>query len=538
MNKRSKNPAILLLFLWLPLLIVAQKPNIVWITCEDMSFHLSCFGSKVVKTPNLDALATDGIRFTNLFSVAGVCAPSRAGIITGMYPISIGAQHMRTLSASQNATRDYPPGFMPYETVPPPSVRCFPEYLRAQGYYCTNNSKEDYQFRAPKTAWDESSPKAHWRNRPVAGQPFFSVFNFTITHESQVWSRNHESLLVDPQRVEVPPIYPDVPEVRKDVARHLSNAIRMDSLAGIIIRELKDAGLYHNAYIFFYSDHGDGLPFYKREVYDRGMRAPLIIKLPANKMAGTTDTQLISFVDLAPTVLSLAGIPIPKHLQGQAFLGPQKAKKDRTYVYGARDRMDSEIDRVRAVRDSRFKYIRNYNTQLPRYQNIGYRLQQPMMVKMLEMKEKGELNAIQMRWFEPGKPAEELYDCLTDPLELNNLAEKPEFAPKLKELRKAMDQWLKKVGDKSDFHEMEMLAQMWPNKIQPITASPAITIGEKTIKITSSTPGASIAYKTGWKDPSWKVYTRPIPITSDSLYVSAHRIGYRPSLVVNRRLRP
>jgi len=513
-----------------------QHPNILWITCEDMSYQLGSFGNKLVKTPHLDQLAAEGTRYTNAFATAGVCAPSRSAIITGMYQQSIGTQHMRTLAASVAATDAYPPGFKGYSAVLPDYVKCFPEYLRAAGYYCTNNSKEDYQFEAPPTAWDESSTRAHWRNRPDKNQPFFAVFNFTITHESQVWMRAKEPLLVKPEDVTVPPYYPDTPEVRLDIARHLSNAMVMDQQAGKILEQLREDGLADNTIVFFFSDHGDGLPYVKREITQRGLRVPFIVKNPFTpaQQRGKIDEQLISFVDLAPTLLSLAHIPIPKHLQGQAFLGEQKAKTPRKFVFAARDRMDSEYDRVRSVHDGRYQYLRNFMPEKPYYQNIQYRLQQPSMQSILKLKEAGQLNATQLRWFNPTKPTEELYDCQNDPYQLTNLAGQPQYQQKIKELRAVHNRWLTQVGDKATQPEMEMVREWWGGKdTPPQTQIPIIAANSSKITLTCATKGASIGYKKHWKEPTWQVYTSPLTLDkADSLYVVAQRIGYQRSKIV------
>ena len=443
------------------------QPNILWITCEDMSPHLGSYGDSQVKTPHLDKLASEGIRYTRAFATAGVCAPSRSAIITGMYQQSIGTQHMRTAKLSANKDA-YPPDYVGYSALVPEAVKCFPEYLRAAGYYCTNNAKEDYQFEAPPTVWDESSRKGHWRNRKNAEQPFFAVFNLMTTHESQVWERANEPLLVDPKNVQVPPYYPDVPEVRKDIARHLSNVMVMDQQAGEILSQLEQDGLSDNTIIFFFSDHGDGLPFVKREIYDRGTRVPLIIKFGKNSESanpfgtkkGIVNDQLVSFVDLAPTVLSLAGCAIPNHLQGQAFLGSAKGTP-RKYIFAARDRMDSEYDRVRSIRDKQFLYLRNYMPEKPYYQNIAYRLQQPMMNVILKMKDQSRLNQQQMLWFRPSKPVEELYDCEADPWQFKNLADDPAYANKLRGLRQVYDEWIKDVGDLSGLPETQMVKNWW-----------------------------------------------------------------------------
>ena len=511
-----------------------KKPNILWITCEDMSLHLSCFGEKEISTPNLDKLASEGIKFTNVYTAAGVCAPSRSAIITGMYPSSIGTDNMRNYNPGKKVDVNAP--VPSYSVVVPSYVKCFSEYLRENGYYCTNNPKEDYQFEAPVTAWDESSTKAHWRNRPE-GKPFFSVFNLFITHESQLWARDKESLLVDPAKVIVPPYYPDVAEVRHDIARNLTNIIRMDQQVGKIIEELKQDGLYDNTIIFFYSDHGDGLPYVKREVLTRGLHIPLIVRFPDNKNAGTIDNELISGVDLAPTVLSLAGIPIPSYMQGQAFLGKEKSKKHRTYIYAARDRMDTEVDRVRAVFDSRYEYLRNYMPEKPYYQNIAYRLQIPMMRKILAMKDSGQLNELQRRWFRPNKPLEELYDTKTDPYEFHNLADDPKYKSVLIKLRAAHEEWMKKVGDRNAIPEKSLIKKMWNGKdTPPVTAQPVIIKKKNGVTISCATKGASIGFKIvkkGVTEPpaSWTVYqSGEINLQQgDKLLVQAQRIGYEPA---------
>ncbi|MEN2283387.1 sulfatase [Algoriphagus sp. SE2] len=506
-----------------------ERPNIVWIVNEDMSpEHLGAYGGTGGKTPVLDQFAKESLKYTNAFSTAGVCAPSRAAIITGAYQTSIGAHNMRTLGMSANALDAYPEGFKSYSTVLPDGMRGFPEYLRMIGYYTTNNSKEDYQFVAPKTMWDESSRNAHWKNRPDPNQPFFSIFNLTISHESQVWARADEPLLVDPDSVTVPPVYPDDSISRHTLARFITNVMRMDTQVGEILQELKDAGLYENTIIFYYSDHGDGMPYFKREIYDRGLKIPLLIKAPFLE-PGSVTNELVSFVDFGPTVLSLAGIKIPLAMQGQAFLGVQKAAP-RKYVYAARDRMDSEVDRVRAVSDGRFKYIRNYMINKPNYQNIRYRLNNPLMVHLLELHEQGKLTPEQERWFDETKPKEELYDTQVDPWEFNNLAGNPEYDVKLEEMRKAHLDWVNYYGDLGVKDEMEMVREWWGGKDVPPITEPAIILYEDgLVALRSPTPSASIGYRKSTSDV-WTVYLKPFEwAAGDSLYVLAHRIGYEPS---------
>lgn len=499
-----------------------------------MSLHLSCFGETEITTPNLDKLASQGIRYTNVYTAAGVCAPSRSAIITGMYPSSIGTGNMRNYTPGKKADVNSP--VPSYSVVIPSFVKCFPEYLRQKGYYCTNNPKQDYQFEAPVTVWDESSTKAHWRNRPQ-GKPFFAVFNLGITHESQIWARDKEPLLVDPNKVTVPPYYPDVPQVRHDIARNLTNIVRMDQQVGEIISELKRDGLYDNTIIFFYSDHGDGLPFVKREVLVRGLHIPLIVRFPGNKNAGSVNNALISAVDFAPSVLSLAGIPVPAYMQGQACLGSQKSKKIRKYIFAARDRMDTEVDRVRAVFDSRFEYLKNFMPQKPYYQDIKYRLQIPMMRRMISMKDSGLLNEIQMRWFSASKPLEELYDTKSDPYQFHNLAKNPTYKKELAQLKNVLENWMKQVGDKNAIPEKTLIKEMWNGKdAPPVTAPPVITKMEKGVTISCPTKGASIGFKINKKGEtmlpaSWNIYSSGVIDLKpgDKLIVQAQRIGYEPS---------
>ena len=539
MNKSYRSYKILLLVV-LPFLSIkglfAQQtaqpspPNIVWIVCEDLSpQHLESYGGTGGKTPFLNALAAESVQYNQVFATAGVCAPSRAALITGAYQTSIGAMHMRTLATSAVTLDAYPPGFKGYSTLLPEGMKPYPELLRSAGYYTSNNSKEDYQFESPVTMWDESSAKAHYRNRPDSTQPFFSIFNFMVTHESQVWMREHEELLVRPEEVNVPAVYPDDSLTRRVLARFITNAMRMDKQVGEVVAQLKEDGLYENTIIFFFSDHGDGMPYFKRELYDRGLRAPLLIKAPFLE-AGSQSNELISFVDFAPTLLSLAGVPIPESMQGQAFLGPQKSATPRKYSFAARDRMDSEYDRVRAVTDGEFKYIRNYMPEKPNYQNVKYRLQNPLMIHLLELNSKGLLNANQARWFALTKPVEELYDTKTDPWEFKNLIGNPLYEEKLRELRKAHEDWVLTYGDLGALDEMSMVRNWWGGKDSPPVTSPAeSTYQGGKISLKSSSPGASIGYRKSTLEP-WKLYSMPFAaIPGETVLVNTYRIGFKSS---------
>ena len=515
------------------------KPNILWITCEDMSPRLGCYGDTVVETPNIDQLALEGMRFTNFYGVAGVCAPNRSAIITGMYPTSYGAMHMRTISRTASIDKVTDPEALAipvYEATPPPEVKCFTEFLRANGYFCTNNVKTDYQFHPPVTAWDENSREAHWRNRPE-GMPFFSVFNFTVTHESQVWRRKDEPLTVDPEKVPVPPYYPDSPVIRKDIARHYSNIEVMDQQVGEVLNQLKEDGLADNTIVFFYSDHGDGLPRAKRWLYDSGIEAPMIIRFPDGRYAGEINDQLISFIDLAPTVLSLTGIPIPGYMHGQAFLGNQSGN-EREYIFAAKDRMDPALDRARAVRDKRFKYILNYKPSKPFVQFIPYRDQMDLMQELFRFKNEGKLDPVQEIWFSDQKPVEELYDTRNDPHEINNIADDPAYGNILVRMREKHFEWKEKYGDLGDLPEEELVRILWPPLgEQPQTEAPEINILnpslEPTLEINTPTEGASIAYQIN--GGRWWLYDHPVKIPDRAeIKAKAIRIGFKESELVKK----
>jgi arylsulfatase A-like enzyme len=362
-----------------------------------------------------------------------------------MYPPSIGTQHMR-------CTGRLPGG-----------VKCFPEYLRQAGYYCTNNVKTDYNLNAPAGTWNESSGKAHWRNRQE-DQPFFSVFNYTTCHESQI--RLSEKAYVartanftdkerhDPAKAPVPPYHPDTPEVRRDWARYADMITYMDRQVGDILRQLEQDGLAEDTIVFYYSDHGAGMPRSKRWLYDSSLRVPLIVRFPkkyadlAPGKPGTTTDRLVSFVDFGPTVLSLAGVKVPAHMQGQPFLGEQDAGP-RQYIYGYRDRMDERYDMIRAVRDRRFKYIRNYMPHLPwfHHQYISYMYEMPTMKVWQRLADEGKLSGPQAVFMAMTKPMEELYDTEADPFEVKNLAGSPEHRETLERLRKAHRDWMKEIID-------------------------------------------------------------------------------------------
>ena len=511
--------------------ITKERPNILWISAEDLSPDLGCYGYNEVRTPNIDKLAREGIRYTNAFTVAGVCAPSRSGIITGMYPSTIGSMHMRTWA---NDTKYQPPGIN-YECVPPPYVRCFPEYLRAVGYYCTNRSKTDYQFSSPITAWDRNRKNyGDWRGK-AEGQPFFSVINHGITHESRIRTPLEKDPIIDPNSVTLPPYYPDSPAFRRDWARNLDNIETLDRQVGELLNRLEQDGLSENTVVFFWGDHGRGFARAKQWVYDAGIRVPLIIRWPGVIESGTVRDDLINFIDLGPTVLSIAGVEIPSYMQGQAFLGEQKSPA-REYIFSISDRMDEVYDTIRSVLDKRFHYIRNFRLDVPYSKNIAYSDLMPSMQEWRRLNAEGKLKGSAKLFFEPRQP-EELYDLKADPHEINNLAKDPEYKDVLEKMRNVLDQWMKETGDLGLIPEKEIMERMWPGGVQPKTASPVINPNGGTakefvkVKITCPTEGASIAYTVEeGDDPHWLLYTKEIKLTeSTKLRSKAIRIGYAES---------
>lgn len=510
--------------------VIPARPNILWLVAEDLSPIIPPFGDDTVATPNLSRLAAEGIRYTNAFSTSGVCAPSRAAIATGMYQNSIGAHHMRTSNIAGFGVE----GIVPYEAVPPPYVKMHSQYFREAGYYASNNAKEDYQFRKPVTAWDDSSNTAHWRNR-APGQPFFSVFNFGITHESQVWGQAENPLLVDENlAVPVPPYLPDTEIAKQDIRQVYSNIVAMDRQVGEILSQLEADGLLDSTVIFWFSDHGGPLPRQKRLLYDSGMQLPLIVRFPDQWRAGETDEQLVSFVDFKSTILSLAGIEPPDYVDGRAFLGAFVKTSERQYVHGAADRFDSEYDTIRAVRDKQYKYLRNFNLDQPYYLPLTYREQMPVMQELIRLRDSGQLDAIQSQWFRPTKLPEELFDTANDPHELVNLAADPAYSAKLQELSEEMDRWMQDIDDKGLMPELELIESIWPGLDQPMTSPPVSTATNGRVALASSTEGANIGYQIVREGESpgdrWQVYQQPIVLEQASTLIAiAHRIGFSPS---------
>ena len=436
------------------------KPNIVWLVAEDQSqYFFPFYGDNSVTLPNISQLLENGIVYDGMNSPYPVCAPARSAIITGMYPNSIGTGNMRAYHYNRTVRTDNESilGFPYYSSKLAEQIKPFTQILRENGYYTTNNSKMDYNFKLREDAWDESSKEASWEKRNK-DQPFFSVFNFGVTHESQIWLRDKQELKVDPNSLSVPPFFPNDSLTRHALAVNYSNLVEMDKQMGEIIDKLKDQGLYENTYIFFYSDHGGPFPRHKRAIYDTGSKVPLVIKFPKRiKVKEKRNYNFLNFIDFAPTILSIVGLEIPKVYQGIAFLGSKKSKNKRNYSYSASDRFDEVIDRIRAVKTKKYKYIRNYDTNKPHALNNSYRTQMALMRHLTALNESNLLSAEQKLWFNVPKNLEEFYDLENDPFELNNLIGEKKYSKEIENLRIQLDNWIDQINDPVNIPEKELV---------------------------------------------------------------------------------
>lgn len=517
------------------------QPNILLLVAEDLSPRIGAFGDPVAHTPNLDALAEEGVRYPNVFTTAGVCAPSRAALITGMHQISFGAQHMRTSSRPDGG----------YKTVPPAHVKAFPEQLRATGYYTYTDNKLDYQFSGvwgntgPFTIWDDEGDGAHWRNRGD-GQPFFALDNLLVTHESGLfpklgaWPRStlhfaiqllqvrnyghYDVPEVSPDDIPLPPYYPDTQAVRDSLAQHYRNIAVMDHQVGEALALLEQDGLADNTIVIWTTDHGDGLPRAKRELFDSGIKVPMIVRWPEslrpeNALPGSTDERLISFVDLAPTILAMAGVESPEHLHGRSFLAASQREK----IFAARDRIDSVPDRQRAVRTAQFKYIRSWVPDQPGGHDLGFRNHLPIMRDMKDLFARGELDDVQARWFLP-PGTEQLYDVTSDPHETRNLIDSPGHQQVLNGLQEELDNWLARAGDTSNQSEQEMVAGFLDENGQPRkTPVPSVSVNGNQIILSSEVDGASIGYQLD--EGPWHLYAAPFE-TAGAAKITAKAVRY------------
>jgi N-sulfoglucosamine sulfohydrolase len=418
-----------------------EKPNILWITCEDISPYLGCYGFEQAQTPNLDKLAANGIRYTRAYANAPVCGVARSTLLTGMYASTTGTHQMRT------------------RTQLPPEIPAYPLILRENGYYCTNNSKTDYNssYEYEKhSLWDETSDQAHWKNRPE-GAPFFAVFNIGVTHEGQLCADCIAGYIervqipgkprIDPGNIELPPYHPDLPEIRLDWARFHDLITLMDQMVGERLQEIEDAGLTGNTIVVFNSDHGGQLSRSKRYIYNVGTQVPLIIYLPekwkhlATKQAGDTDNRLVSFIDFPKTFLSITGCKVPESMQGRVFLGSDM-EEDPEFVHFIRDRMAERYDFSRAVTDGRYYFIRNFMPHRPRGRDTRYGYSvQANWVAWEEHFDTGKCNAVQSQFYQP-KPVLQFFNTEADPWHVDNLALDPGLQERMKILSEELDRWM------------------------------------------------------------------------------------------------
>jgi len=427
----------LLIIGWAAAVEAPARPNIVWIVGEDMGPEMGCYGDALAATPNLDKLADQGARYTHAFTHAPVCAPSRHGLITGQYPIKTGAMHMRSKLVTSPVT--------------------FTKLLRDAGYFVSWPGKTDFNFDQPADFAD--SKKNWWTTDEVPRQPFFGYANFTVSHESQVrndgnkYAENTARLTPaqrhDPAALKLPPFWPDSPEVRRELANYYDLVTAVDYNAGDVLAWLEKHGLAENTIVVFFGDHGRGMPRYKRWCYDTGTHVPLIVRWPGKIGAGSVRAGLVEFVDLPATMLALAGGKVPESFDGVPFLAADgKEAGDRKYVHSHRDYMDEAYDRIRSVRDNRWRYVRNFEPSIPYSLKNDYMEKGKTMQVWRQWKEEGKLDAIQSIHFAAGKPEEELYDSENDPFEVKNLAADSQYKEKLEELRAECDRWLEQTADK------------------------------------------------------------------------------------------
>ena len=519
-----------------------ERPNILVIMADDMSLRINALGDKTAITPNLDELVKNGTSYMNAFTTAGVCACSRSALLTGKNQISIGSMHMRTSSG----------GSVPYLAVPEAHIKAFPEILRKQGYFTFTNDKLDYQFSGifpgsgPFTIWNSEKDKFGWRNRKNS-EPFFGMINLIITHESGIFRGKMNSVdtqaiklmqqtrqmlyeaPVKPENVIVPPFLPDTSEVRKDIARAYNNIYILDIEVKEIIDQLKKDNILDDTIIIFTSDHGDGLPRYKRELFDTGINVPFITLIPKKfsswQKPGEKIYDLVSFLDIAPTVLDLAGVSIPSYMDGKSIFGNEKNE----YIFAARDRLDSFKGKTRAVRNKDYKFIKNYSLGIVGAQKLSFRESLMSMKELRKMYENNELNEIQKIWLEL-IPELQLYDLNEDPYEINNLAYDPNYKEKVLLLENVLEQWIEKNNFHGHLEEEDLIEVFWPANTQPQTKEPLYSVenGFLHLKNNDVSKDASIGFSYDGKN--WEVYSEPIEIKKNKkIYFKAVRYGWKES---------
>lgn len=446
-----KPPCLVVLFLLSICLSVraSSSPNILWITTEDISLELGCYGDAYADTPNLDKLAENSIRYTRFFAESPMCAPSRSTIITGIHNGPLGSSQMRSNHRI------------------PETIRPFTAYLREAGYYCVNNSKTDYNLARDSSGenkefvaegWDQSSPKAHWRNRPE-GKPFFCIFNYVDTHQSRasrndyeyfvekVQSRLSKDRIHNPEKAPLPPHYPKSEIARITEARYHDCITTLDDFVGKVLAELEGDGVADDTIVFFYSDHGAGMPTGKACASNFGLRCPLLVHFPekyrdlAPSGPDKVSDRLTCFADLAPTALNLAGVGIPPVMSGIPFLGAEVPEAPQ-YVHGTRDRMDETLETTRWISDGRYLLVRSYRTDIPYDQQSVtsfYNGNGKLCQEIRELKETGKLNEMQLHFWGDRRPGVMLFDSEADPWNTTNLATAPAHFQRVDEMLAALE---------------------------------------------------------------------------------------------------
>ncbi|MGB0370167.1 MAG: sulfatase family protein [Opitutales bacterium] len=532
---------------------MSKRPNFLWFILDDVSPLLSVYGYSGVKTPNIDRIAEEGCVYENAFATASVCPTSRNSIFTARYQTANGAHHARTTFAGKRA----PAGVEAYHACPPPYVKCFTEYLRAEGYFCTNNSKTDYQFGDPSSAWDVCSSAAHWNQR-ASGQPFFAVFNPVNTNESKLWPENRVGEASADAHFELPPFLEDTPTVQSTFATQFKNIEVADGILGRLVSELEWEDLLDETVIFITSDHGMGVPRFKRTLFDTGTHVPLIVRAPGLVDANTRNDALISLIDLGSTVLSLADIARPQSMHGESFIGKNRSP-ERKYIYSAQDRIDESYALIRSVRDQRFHYIRHYDSGVDSAPWSSVANNHPIAREIAEKHARGQLNPEQNYFSRDACPPEELYDVQADPWEMTNLIDDPLHSEELKRLRAHLNAWQQHADPWRDVPETEMLTQWWYHGELPETEPPeALVLGYEAsgiepletqtewegpvrLQFTCPTQGASIEYQIipGTTLKLWKLYAGNLPLGVGDFIIRARavRYGYKPSPEVSWKIR-
>lgn len=545
-----------------------MKPtNVLWISTHDINPDLGAYagvwpGAEYASTPNLDRLAAQGARYDNAFAAASICAPARSAIMTGCFPSAIGTMHMRT------------------KAVPPAEVRLLPEYFREAGYYCTNSSFTDFQVDTPRTAFDDCSDTGHWRNRPNTDTPFFSAFHGMITHESQIYLEDDEFAAAtshvtgaarhDPDLAPLPPYYPDTAVFRKAWARYADLVTEMDHWVGGILDELEEDGLADSTVVVFWSDHGRGMPRGKRWINESGLREPLIIRWPGVIEPGTVRKEIVHMMDLAPTMLAMSGLSVPKHMHGAPLIDStgKFAEDPNEFVFAGRDRMDELEDMSRTVRDNRFRYIRHFHPDRSPMQHCQYPDQLATWAELRRLafdeanqlgrgEERTLLSPLQRGLLTPTKPEEELYDLSADPHETRNLANDPGYTDVVLRMRDALSHWQERYGDLGLLPEDELIRRWRPHGHSQVTLAPSVHVQEGRLVAECSTEGSSIGWTTDEPriPPSprsdlervigspendgrhWNLYSKPVPLpTEGTVWFKAWRLGFEPSEEIVARI--